>query len=792
MTNKKQINNKEVFEQLVYHDIYGDKETIEVDFLKFLKVVPANIQILVCLFSSELSKPMLEQFEFSFDFSCFNVQRQRLKKSRHIEVTKKEDKFEFLTVSKLGEVFLKDYFMKKFINTNHFIIENRKLARKSQTDSYISEENGAHREAIKSFYQLTENTPAIKHFLYNGYISYDIEEILLHSDKLGNFVLDRFEDALDLFKLVLKKQFDGEDAEIFEKYKHDIKIIGLQKLNSQKYSISHIPSSSTEFIAVQGILTRKLNKVKEEIINFHYNCSNPDCVFFKDVLTAQVTHKACMRCKSPLDLIKQEMSQVLRLEIQDLESESALQIRCYGNLTKEFDTIRVGEEITVYGHVVNIQELKIAHQRIQFERCFIVNSFHQSSNIVNLTDEDRKQIATTLENLKNDNMTIKDFLLAPFVEHFPYPQEMFDFALIPQVLNYQQGKENIIHILVIGSADTGKTTYFKTLGKMFPKIKKILLKQLSEAKFYGAVKNDGLTDIGTVMSQRDGTLILDEMDKDPDCYEKSSNMLNETLEEQTATKEKAGISIKVKDVNMRFYGVMNPDPTKQLKTLGWVTKQIHVSTLTRFFLIDFDYFVGDKEKDFIIENDARCGLARLENYDFEIRQKLILYLRSQEVDLSGILIDLINFQKAVRQITAQFEFEQASRNIKQLKNIIVALCRLKGKSFATIDELNEGKHLLQWMLKTQGQTLDTFVQNLSKENCESHNLSKSTSAYIVIKELFEKTESLTHKEIFNLCQRYNFTNKAIEFAISNLKKNQLIYEPRVKEFHRLNEVQKIV
>ena len=447
-----------------------------------------------------------------------------------------------------------------------------------------------------------------------------------------------------------------------------------------------------------------------------YLCSNESCEYSEaEIKTPGYPIRCCPRCKSHVECVSEKRKACLNMELADLETENNIRVKAYDKMKDEFMNVRVGDELVLFGHIENLKcKSKNAdvEEKVNYTRVFILNSFYQSSEISVLKKEDRDEMESLLLKLKKKNETPKDFLLEPFQGQFPYPKELDTFMLIPQVQKYNIEVDLCLPLL-IGSSGCGKSTYAKTLNKIFPKAHSIELKQLSEAKFYGGIKNDKVTDLGVCMKQRGGSLIIDECDKDEDSYFKGSHMLNEVLGSQTATKEKIGVSIKIENTNIRIAGIMNPDPEKKLDAMGWALKQFHESTVNRFFLINFDYFMNEKTEDQINRNYFEGGLIKVNDYDLETRKKLILYLREMKIDTSEILEDLIVFQKNFKKVPLNYP-ESTTRNLRNLKNIVIGLCRLKGESFAKKEHLQEAIDLLIWTLKTKGENLEGFLHNNQK------------------------------------------------------------------------------
>lgn len=701
---------QELFEELVHNVDYGKQEIIKEEFDKALPNFKSEMRFLIFLYGRELRKEDFEDVDLGFKFTSFNVFRQRLKDKNLVRVSRYDDKKEYLVITNIGIEQLRKYIKTEFIEVNPYIIENIRESRKSKEELNLDKDENL-KELIKEIFSLLDKKPDIHRSIQKGAFEFNLDEIGELNPLILDSLLDNFEETQELFKSALS-EFLIDDKEYFEKIKDNIKFRNLEKYKSQIYKIHSIPKQSQEFIAVKGLLTKKNSKLKDEVYNLFYLCSNAGCAYSQEQIRTPGTNlKICPKCKSEVEEVDKTMKSCLNLELSDLSSESSISVKAYDHIKDEINKVKVGDEITIYGHINYIKDksyTKEMDDKVAYDRVFIVNNFYQNNNVSALDEEDLSEIKNLLSNIDKEGKTIEEYLLEPFKNQFPFPRELDRMVLIPQFQTYSE-TEDIIHNLFVGSSGCGKSTYLRQMNKMFPKSHQIELKQLSEAKFYGGVKNDKITDLGICMKQKEGTLTLDEGDKDEDSYYKGSHMLNEVLGSQSATKEKVGVSIKLTNVNLRVNVIMNPDPNKALETMQWVNKNFHESTTNRFFIVNFDYFVDKDIEQKIDKNYFEGNLRTIDNYDFEIRKKLILYLRSLEVDCSNIIDLLIKFQRAFKNMPLYYP-ESTIRNIRHLKNIVIGICKIKGKEVAEEQDLLEAKDLLVWTLRTKGESTSALEE----------------------------------------------------------------------------------
>jgi len=701
---------QECFDELVYNVDYGKEQILKEEFEKAIPNFKSEMRFLIFLYGRELRKEDFEDVDLGFKFNNFDTYRKRLKDKNYIRVSKIDDKKDYLIITNIGIEKLRKYIKNEFIEINPYIIENIREARKSKEELNLDKEENLI-SLIKEVFGYLKDKPEVHRAIQKGCFEFDLDEIAELDPIVLDSILDNFEPTLEIFKNVLSDHIVDE-REYFEKIKDNIRFKNLEKYKSQIYRIHNIPKQCSEFIAVKGLLTKKHSKLKDEVYKIQYLCSNLSCTYSQDrIISPGNILKNCPRCKSDVEEVDRNMKSCLNLELSDLESESSLSVKAYDFLKDELSKVKVGEELTIYGYINYIKDksyTKEMDDRTAYDRVLVVNNFYENNKIFSLKEDEIKEIEITLKKLQEQDKTIEEFLLEPFRNQFPYPHELNRMSLIPQFQNYNE-TEDIIHNLFVGSSGCGKSTYLRNMSKIFPKSEIIELKQLSEAKFYGGVKNDKITDLGICMKQREGSLILDECCKDEDSYFKGSHMLNEVLGSQTATKEKIGVSIKLTNVNLRVMAIMNPDPNKSLDTMQWVNKNFHESTVNRFFIINFDYFVDKNIENQIDKNYFEGNLHNVNNFDFEIRKKLIIYLRNINVDCSNIINDLINFQRNFKNMPLYYR-ESTIRNIRHLKNIVIGICKMKQKHFAEQEDLREAIELLVWTLKTKGEDLSPLIE----------------------------------------------------------------------------------
>lgn len=706
--------NQEMFDDLIYKSEYGKEDILKEEFIKALNGFKTEIKFLSHLYNKQLCKDDFENIDIGTNYSNFNLVRKRIKDKSLIQVIRTEGKKEYFIINHLGKEYLKTYFEKEFLSVNPYVLENVKSSRKQNNKLKLDKDEHM-KEMISEVFQFVSESPDLQRAILKGAFEFDINEILENNPVVGEALIENFAETIELFRLVIKEEM-FDDSEYYDLIKDNIKIKGLETIKTQNYKISTIPKETKEFISVKGMLCKKNSHIREEVFNMFYLCTNESCEFSKEeIKTPGISLKVCPRCKSHVECVRETRKACLNLEVADLESENNIKVKVYDKLKDEFMKVKVGDELVLFGH---IEYLKCKNKNMDFEdkhnyeRVFILNSFYQSNEVSVLKKEDFEEMEALLTKLKKEGKTPRDFILEPFEGQFPYPKELDTFMLLPQVQKYTL-EEDICHPLLIGSSGCGKSTYKRTLDKVFPKAQTIELKQLSEAKFYGGIKNDKVTDIGLCMKFRGGSLTLDECDKDKESYDKGPHMLNEVLGQQTATKEKIGVSIKIDNTNLRVCGIMNPDPQKKKDAMAWALQVFHESTINRFFLINFDHFMKPELEDMINENSVKGGLLKVNGFDLEIRKKLILYLRESKIDISEIIDDLILFQKNFKNVPLKYP-ESTTRNLRNLKNIIIAICRLNGESFAKKEHLVEAINLLVWTLKTKGENLENFLFNNEK------------------------------------------------------------------------------
>lgn len=775
---------------LIYLDKMGDIKEVKKDFILFYEAnTSLNFKILTFFHTKELCAYDLENHNESINFDTIKKTIQRLSKDGYIKESKLVDRKKYYVISENGIIYLKNYLNKEFVNKSDYIINNIRINRSHKVKEDQQQKEFTKNKIIEVM-NLLESKNQVEDFVRNGFFTFDLLEILEVDLELGEYIISDFTNAYSLFKQCLRDRI----SEI-SKYKENIeniKFINLDKIRTQQYNISSIPKKSHEFINTKGILLKRNPQIREEVTKMYYLCTNPSCPHSEDkIKSIGAKLKTCPKCKSPVDLVDRKIKRFVDLEIKDTENDTSIKIKAYDNLIEEVCNLKIGEEISVNGYITTLETQNTTTKEIILNRVFILNNFKSSANSVYLNNEEEEEVIKKIEELKNNNISIKDYLLDYMKELYPYhPQEVFDLYLIPQILKFDLRNEDIIHVLSIGSPNTYKTSFLKYMSNIFPKPKEVLFRQLSVDKFYGGVKADGLTDVGIAMTQRGGSLIIDEIDKDPDSYDKSSNMLNQVMSDQEASKERVGASIYLKNVNIRIYGVMNHNlkyKESSERIIQWINKNIHDSTLTRFFLIDFDSFVKEEAKKDVIDKMSSNNHKIISEEEYEMKKNIIIHLRKKEIDLSLIQEEIRTFLYAI--FNSFKDKEHLTRNVQQVKNLVIGICRLKGVDTATMEELEEAKKLINFTYQSQGICLDKFVKNLemSIDNKTTFDIVKDCSSSILshLKENEDKGVSTTNineiKKVFSEL----FTEDTIDKSLAQLKHERVIFEPRKNEWRKI-------
>ena len=779
--------NIEELVNMFYLEKMGKYNEILKDFNTYYNSnISSHFKILTYFIDEELSVYDFENIDLNVKFDTIKKTVQRLSKDNLISEVRLHNKTKYYRINESGKEYIKNHINKDFIEKSNYIINNIRINRNHKIKE-AQESPEFSKERVMEVMELLDSRDNIEQFVRDGFFVFDLMEILEIDTELGEFIISDFTSAYSLFKTCLKDKIPE-----ISKYKdncENIKFINLDKIKTQQYNIASIPKKSNEFINTKGILLKRNTQIKEEVTKLYYLCTNPSCPFSEENLKVSGGKiKSCPKCKSSVDLVDRKIKRFVDLEIKDIDNDTSLKVKAYDNLIEGVCNLKIGEEISVNGFIKLIETKNQSTNEVILNRMMILNNFKSSSNSVYLNKEEEEEVVKKLEELKNNNILIKDYLLEHMRVLYPFhPQNILDLYLIPQILKYDSLNENIIHILGIGGPNTYKTSFLKYFSYIFPKPKQLLFSLLSVDKFYGGVKADGLTDVGLAMTQRGGSLIIDEIDKDTDSYEKSSNMLNQVMSDQEANKERVGASIHLKNINLRIYGLMNHHikyKDSPEKIIQWINKNIHDSTLTRFFLINYDYFITREVKNNINKKLSINNNLDLSKENFDMKKNIIIYLRNKLIDLSQIEKKINEFLEI---ISNSFEDqEHLTRNIQQIRDIIVGICRLKGIDIATEQELEEAKELILYTYKTQGLTFDKYLKILNEtvnnKNQEDLKITEEKTKQKELLELLDIRQSISYED---LQAELQIEKDQLNTMIEKLKKEGMIYEPRSNQLRRV-------
>jgi len=408
---------------------------------------------------------------------------------------------------------------------------------------------------IKQYYKFFDNIMIKDLRQYQAgnlkYLTLDMNELLNFNPDLVSLFIEEPYKQYKLILNILKKFKENENNPDFQ-----LRINNVDKYS--KINLSHIRSDDIgKLVSVKGMLKRKSSNLIK-IFSIDYLCINPNCNYSEIKLTLKQyddkkrTLKVCPKCKSGVELIKENKIDYLQIYLEELSEDmensamlpEAKLIEIYGNLTTPnfINQFLVGSKIEIIG----IIKEKTKHN--QKGETTIRTAYIEALNIISMDDdifnvEITEQDKTDfIELSKKENiLSILKNSIAPNIAGRDKIKEATLLYIVGGTKK-ENGKD-LIHILTIGNASLGKSVMLRRLKELLPRTVYVSAENSSAVGLVGAAVKDTFTgawtlEAGAMPLANNGYFLLDEFDK---IKKEDSTKLNEALEHQEAHINKAGI-----------------------------------------------------------------------------------------------------------------------------------------------------------------------------------------------------------------------------------------------------------
>jgi len=692
---------------------------------------------------------------------------KRLNDSFEIEAIDKEGKFKVYKITEKGLMKLNRSY-NSFLNNNYDYKEYISETRKAKVNNTKEKEHHKliHNCLINSNLRPNERDMIIV----------NMKELAEFDFEATEFIYSNFKESVE----IILNYFKDDIEHISE---DNIKFINIQE--TELKPIHHFDREDIGLIFTKGLVSSKKEAIISKATQFKFNCENPSCEFAeKPLLIDKDIRKkgiaVCFKCKSQLTLIEENRINQLESKITDVESSISFPIYIQGKKTRDFSYVGLGDEIEVIGHLED-KVIENINGVCEITKVLIVNNFFNTDYVKELTREEKREVEETLNTIKKPI----DYLLKPFVNYIEsdWVKEMFIIQQLTR-LDLEQ-RETPIHIAMMGEPGVGKNELIKIAEKYFPTCDSIVGADITDAGFKGTVNRDtGIKEIGLAKKCQGGTLFFNEFDKfvksNPNGKKGASQLLNASITEQEIRLNKAGIRIRMQNLNLRHNIVFNPlddkVAEKQKTPYDLMGQILDKSLLSRMLPI----YIGKDKKRTTKVFDIQLGDVEFKKLpEPKIYKLVIRHLRSIDIEFTPKAKELLKQIWGTILENDKYDAISTERISLMFVQLCKGVCRLNNK-------IKCDKHTVEKVQKLYWKCLNSV--GISLENIDQLFLDKNPeeiSEMVELKHLILR--DITLKGKFNIEDLKDMKNKEIiSDVIFELKRDENLFEPRKNELRRIN------
>jgi DNA replicative helicase MCM subunit Mcm2 (Cdc46/Mcm family) len=557
----------------------------------------------------------------------------------------------------------------------------------------------------------------------------DLKRLAEMDYKLVEFIYEEMEQSINYILVYFKEQY----PEIKDFTEYSIRFINPHP--SEFRNISRVNREYKGLVFTKGLITSKKEMIKSKIMKVEYLCTNSSCRYANDLLkTSKVGLKTCPMCKSPIEPVKMHKINMLETKITDVDSGISFPIYVHGDMASEFSYLGLGDEIEIIGHLeskmVEIGGKEPKNEQV-IEMVVVVSSYLKTDYVHELSKEDNHEVELILSRYKEP----KEFLMIPFDDYIEN-DKIKELFLLQQMTKHDEIlREAPVNIAMMGEPGIGKNELIKICEEYFPNCDTVAGADITDAGFKGTVNREtGIKEIGLAKKCQNGTIFFNEFDKfvksNMNGKKGASQLLNTSITEQEIRLNKAGIRMRMKNLDLRHNIFFNPLDEKIIETKSLYDQMSAIldkSLLSRMLpvYIGKDNARSKKVFQLMLQNKKRSNDFNVHSYKLVIkylRAKPIFITAKAEEHLTKIFNNLLE-----RDVYGVISIERIGKMLIQLSK---AICRLRNQNECLPSHIKEAYDIYLHCLKTVGITLENLEQLNLEDSIEDMKKIKTVREYI--------------------------------------------------------------
>ncbi len=626
----------------------------------------------------------------------------------------------------------------------------------------------------------------------------DFMKLIEFSKTLADEIISNPEETLSIVEQAIEQQGMLQKARVRLRNIPENLSIKVRNIRSRNLN---------ELIIIEGII-RQASDVRPQVVNAKFEC--PSCGTIISVLQTEKKFREPTRCscgrRGGFKLFSKEMVDTQRLVLEEPpEALSGGEQPKRINLFVKEDLVEPqmeekttpGSRIKVMGVLKEVPvPLSTGGLSTRFELAIEVNNLipmEETFEELDINDEDERQIQELAQDPEVVNKLTQS--ITPSVWGYEEIKKSLVLQLFGGVeKNSKDGqkKRGDMHILLIGDPGVAKSVTLGFMSDISPKGRYVVGKSASGAGLTATVVRDEYLkgwslEAGAMVLANKGLVCIDELEK---MNPEDRSSMHEAMEQQTVTISKANVQATLR-AQTSVLAAANPkfgrfDPYQS------IAQQIELppTLINRFDIIFTLRDIPDKEKDTRIAHHVLEGHKRgigemlvprelFRKYVAYARQKVEPELTEEASDmLKKFYVDLRN--KPVSSESEMRPIPISARQLQSLVRMAEACARARLSEYVETNDAEEAIELMKYYLQQVGYDYESKTFDIDRigNKFSSSQRNKVFTVRNKITELEEKLGELIPMEEIKKELENELTEDEIEDAITELKKNSIIFQPK--------------
>lgn len=594
----------------------------------------------------------------------------------------------------------------------------------------------------------------------------------------------------EAFKKIQDEKYFKKD--FFEKTESHIYLTNIPGYLDRSIVSAKSSKHLNELISVEGMVIQK-TELHPVLVETIYECTNCGEEFLKEHEDEKTEpHKCRCGCRN-FDEVENRYEDVFSIWIQENLDDSIgksedIQVVFQGKQVDEKlrDKFTVGDQMKVAGIPRDIEAEKNGLKRTVYLEGLGFDKGELTWDSVELTDEDKKKLKEidreTFINSHAGHLVGEDAYLLRFCSVL---------SIVSAHDRWTTSRKKMsgnIHTLLVTPPSEGKSDILKETTSLYPRSEYADCTNSTPTGLIASAEKSEETGewrlkAKTLVKANKGVACLDEFDNLSDGDKKAYEKMNESLESQQATIEKASIST-VLPTDCSVIAAANPKYGDFDLNKGIVDQfpNAAASTLSRFDLQVVSKGVQERFNDEKVADAMQGKVVNTDDFLSEnVLRKYVKFAKSFEPVWPDECRERVSeFYADVREKSDKIGQKVRSRMVRTVQNVSLALARIDFCEEASLEHVEEAIDLLKELFDRKGFDLEggEFDFDYVDGGKGRRNLEKDA----VLEFIPDTGDGVAVEEVYS---GFDVSDDRIDGILANLKNEGEVFEPEPGRLKKL-------